>query len=286
MKSYNKAAIAVLVIMFLCSWLGSMTGILRLQVWDRKYALHKIRARPQNEAISDLDSSSSAEDLYQKYNFPVLLEETYESYLTIRYVSFISHVFGAFIWWNLYFIQLIPSIRRKYKKLHRWMGRLLLFTALCQVVSGVGLACGSNSSVIKLVSLALAAATIVCLYYTVIYAVRRDIQRHQYWSLRLVGYMQTIAAQRFWFGILFSSHYAGLTFLYPRLGEEGQHNEKEDLQSSSSGNTVILRMFDDSFILAMLSAVLITEWYLSVYIGMTHTNTRIEDHHSAQIKKE
>jgi len=175
-------------------------------------------------------------------------------------------VTGAIVWWNLYFLQLIPSVRRSYnKKLHRWLGRLLMVAALLQTISGVGLACTSHSAIIKIVSLVFAIAVTYCLAYAWYYAWRRDIPRHKYWVLRLVGYLQTIAAQRFWFLIVILLQASGNTFLYPAFNDD----DKEMI------NRTVMEMFDGSFVLAILTATYITEWYLSGSVGMLETPSSI-----------
>jgi hypothetical protein len=76
--------------------------------------------------------------------------------------------------------------------------------------------------------------------------------------MRLVGYMQTIALQRFYMVLLLSSHQCGFYFLYPSL----------DGASEDEVNDVILQIFDDSFVICFLTAILVTEWYLSAEEGM------------------
>ena len=113
----------------------------------------------------------------------------------------------------------------------------------------------------SLVSLWLAGATFYCIYCAWKNAIYRDIPKHKYWVLRLVGYMQTIAFQRFWLVALISSHQMGWYRLYPEL-IEGESTVEE-------ANQVVLEMFDDSFVLAILTAFLGTEWYLAGMQGMT-----------------
>ena len=81
-----------------------------------------------------------------------MVQQFFASYYTTRYVFFFPHIIGAIVWWNFYYFQLIPSIRRKYRKFNRILGRILLVCAVCQTVSGVGLASRGTSSTIKLIS--------------------------------------------------------------------------------------------------------------------------------------
>lgn len=232
--------VIILVLLQIIVYSITLKQLLKLHFWDSEYAL--------NEVQSILKDSN-------------YMSETYTSYLTTRYVFFLPHVMGAFIWWNLYFFQIIPSIRRKYKAFHRWLGRLLLLTATLQTWSGVGLAWYSPSSRIKLVSLATAVGTVYCVYFSAVYAIRRDIIRHKYWSTRLIGYMQIIAMQRLCMGILFAMQHTGwIKYLYTGL------------QSHEMNDNLLKEIFDDSFVLAFVSAVLGTELYLSKETGMMDTS--------------
>mmetsp|Transcript_12705 Transcript_12705/g.30806 ORF Transcript_12705/g.30806 Transcript_12705/m.30806 type:complete len:181 (-) Transcript_12705:141-683(-) len=133
-----------------------------------------------------------------------------------------------------------------------------MFCAVLQTASGVGLAFTTHSKIILLISIILAVAALFCIYHAWRYAINRDIRRHKYWAIRLVGYMHTIALQRFWFMVLLISHELGWYGMYPNL--EGA--------TVSDANQVILDMFDHSFVLCFLTAVLVTEWYLAGEEGM------------------
>lgn len=240
----TRFVIALQVLMFLSAWAFSLVNIFDLQVWKPVYALKRLQQQEPDEIF------------YHSQN----LRDTYESYLTVRYAVFLPHVLCAVLWWNLYFVQLLPSVRRRYKAFHRWLGRLLLLVVMMQVVSGLGMSYYSPSSIIKLVSLCLAVAAVYCVYHAAQYARAREIEKHRYWALRLVGYMQTISAQRFWLVVLIGTHQAGATYLYPAIDEN--ITPREVIES------IVARIFDDSFVLAMISAVLVTEWYLSIQKGM------------------
>lgn len=175
-----------------------------------------------------------------------------------RYIWYIPHVSAAIIWWNFYFLQLVPAVRHKYKWFHRWLGRLLLLVAVVQVCSGIGLGSTSSDSTIKAASLPFALAIAYCVYNALRYAVARDSKRHKYWVLRLVGYMQVIAAQRFWLVVLLTTHQCGCYFLYPSIKGLPQ----------SEIETIVMKMFSDSFVFALGTAIYITEWYLAGSIGM------------------
>ena len=181
------------------------------------------------------------------------------------YVVF-ADVIGAVLWWNLYFLQLIPKIRHwKQKSFHRVLGRFLLVVLLVQTISGVGLAATSHSNIIKLVSYVLAIATIFCICQAWRYAYFRDIPKHKHWVIRLVGYMQTISLQRFWLLVLIISHAFGWEGLYPQLDDDDATEEE--------WKELTKKMFDDSFVICILHAILSTEWYLATEQGMLDTPT-------------
>lgn len=221
----------------------SMFNIGYLQVWNRTFALATIKA------------SGPGAETYHSQEF---LEKTYISYLTKRYVFFFPHVIGAFVWWNLFFLQLLPSLREKYKKFHRWMGRILLLAVLSQVLSGVALAYNGYSIIIAWFSYILASATIICVYRTATTARAKDFHAHKYWALRLVGYLQAVSGQRFWTFVIFGCQYAGVFGNmkhppYPQLNEDSP---------PALVDIVVMRMFHDTFILAGVTAFIGTEWYL------------------------
>jgi len=102
------------------------------------------------------------------------------SYYTKRYMVFSPHIVGAIIWWNLYYFQLIPSIWQKYGKFHRILGRVLMVSAMCQMISGVGLAYMGNSLTVKIVSYLLAISVVYCVYYSWYFAaIEKDISKHK-----------------------------------------------------------------------------------------------------------
>lgn len=235
MEFRTRIVITLMAILQLCAWCFSLAGNIGIHFWDPKYALDRVRSMPS------FFHDSEAFEVVQ------------ESYLTWRYVWFFPHVIGAIVWWNLYFVQLIPSIRQKNKTFHRWMGRFLIIAAVSQVASGTALACTSHSPIIKTVSLPFGVAVAFCIFQAWKYARARDISRHQYWAMRLVGYLQVIAAQRFWLIFLIVTHECGWTFLYPSL----------DGASQAQIDSVLMGMFDGSFVLAGMTATYVTEWYLS-----------------------
>lgn len=238
----TRLVVAFLAMLYMLSWTMSLANLFGIHFWDAKYARHRIE-----EAPHDFYNTTTFGEIGSSYYSPP------------RYVWFLPHVLGAVVWWNLYFLQLVPKIRRAFGyKLHRILGRCLLAAALLQTISGVGLALTSHSNVIKLISLVLALAVLYSIIKAWEHAVRREIAFYKFWVLRMVGYLQTIALQRFWLLLLISSHEMGWYGLYPDMS----------LITQQQANVVVLSMFDDSFILAILTAFVGTEWYLSGLQGM------------------
>lgn len=250
MKARTRFVVACMAFLFVISWSMSLGRLLGIHFWDEKYALD--RMHQQNNNDEQLHNATAMNDVVASYYSPR------------RHLYFVPHVFGALFWWNLYWIQLVPSIRHAYKKLHRILGRCLMVVAVVQTASGVALACTSHSNTIKLISLVLAMAVAFCIFNAYRYALHRDIPKHKYWICRLVGYMQAIALQRFHMLVLIVSHQCGWYGLYPDL--EGSSVEQ--------ANDVVLEIFDHSFILSTLTALLATEWYLAGEQGMLDAPVR------------
>ena len=135
-----------------------------------------------------------------------------------------------------------------------------MVTAILQGISGVGLAYTSGSSTIKIVSYMLNLSVLYCTWKAWMFAYCRGIPRHKYWSMRLVGYLQSIALQRFYMALLIVTHQFGWHGFYPDLKDA----------SVEVVNDVMTQIFDDTFVACLLTAILGTEWYLSNYLGMSH----------------
>jgi hypothetical protein len=256
MELRTKIAVTLLVILQLCAWLFSLAGNFGIHFWNRSYALECVRNQPPIP-----------------FHNSTAFRAVQESYFTWRYVWLFPHIVGATLWWNLYYLQLLPSVRRQYSgALHRWLGRFLLVAASLQVASGAALACTSHSSMIKMVSLTFGTAVGYCIVQTWQYAVARDVKRHRHWALRLVGYLQVIAAQRLWLVLLVGTHQLGWTFLYPSLDGDDVTQELVD--------SVLMDMFDGSFVLAALTGTYVTEWYLAGlegYLDAPTASSSLED---------
>ncbi|KAL3939795.1 MAG: hypothetical protein SGBAC_005548 [Bacillariaceae sp.] len=242
MKTRDKVVVVWFSFLYVIIWLFSLANLFHVHFWDKRYAL----STWGEEGIPEgLDKGFSK--IGQSY------------FSTLRYIWFLPHVLGAIFWWNLYFLQLVPKIRHKYKKFHRMLGRFLLVILLLQNITGFGLASTSHSNIITMVSYILNVASVFCIVQAWKYAYYRDIPQHKYWVLRLVGYMQSISLQRFFLVFLIVTHSMGWDGLYPQLDSS--------TASSEEWIHLVKGMFDDSFVLAILFAILSTEWYLAAEEG-------------------
>ncbi|KAL3929992.1 MAG: hypothetical protein SGBAC_011964 [Bacillariaceae sp.] len=242
MKCRDRFVAIWFFLLYVITWAFSLAGLFGNQFWDQKYNMKRVEEPKEGYELGFNSITKSY-------------------FIDMRYVWFLPHVLGAIFWWNLYFLQLIPKVRHyNNKKFHRMLGRFLLVLLLAQNITGFALAATSHSNIIKLVSYVLCIATIICIVQAWRYAYWRNIPKHKYWAIRLVGYMHTISLQRFWLGILIMSHAFGWEGLYPGLDDDS--TDEEWIITTE-------KMFDDSFILCILTAILTTEWYLAAEGGMT-----------------
>ncbi|CAE7345093.1 unnamed protein product [Symbiodinium microadriaticum] len=109
---------------------------------------------------------------------------------------FAPHVFSSIVWWNFAWIQLIKWIRAKHIWLHRLNGRIQVTAMMGQIITGIGLASGSPTHGVKMLSIAYGLAMAYVLANTIYYVRVKDIVRHKYWATKLFGYSQAIALQR------------------------------------------------------------------------------------------
>ena len=242
MKTRDKVVVVWFSLLYVVIWAFSLANLFHVHFWDKRYALSMIQT-----SVSEGGMDKGFGQIGKTY------------YSSLRYIWFLPHVLGAIFWWNLYFLQLIPAVRHwKGKKLHRILGRFLMVVLLAQNLTGFFLASTSHSNIITMVSYVLNVAAIFCIFQAWRYAYWRDIPQHKYWVLRLVGYMHTISLQRFFLVLLIISHSMGWEGFYPQLDETASDEEWISL---------VKEMFDDSFVLCILFAILSTEWYLACEEG-------------------
>jgi len=230
------------VFLLLVAWAMALGRLIQSKFWDRQHNIDQL-----NERLSDPDAHK-----LEKHAIKAL---SMSYYFAKRYVWFFPHVVGSIVWWSLYFLQLIPSVRQKHRRFHRILGRILIVCAFSQAISGAGLARTGKSSTVKVTSYLLAVAVTYCAFNAWYFAaVARDIPRHKYWSMRLVGYLQTIALQRVFHILLMLCNIFGWMGLYPVPYDE---DDTETFQ----------KIFDDSFSCCFITAMMLTEWYLAGYYG-------------------
>ncbi|KAL3939796.1 MAG: hypothetical protein SGBAC_005549 [Bacillariaceae sp.] len=241
MNTRDKVVVVWFSFLYVIIWLFSLANLFHVHFWDKRYALHMVE--------------QPAEGLNKGFN-----KESQTYYSSLRYIWMLPHILGAIFWWNLYFLQLIPKIRHNYKKFHRMLGRFLMMILLVQNVTGFALASTSTSNIIKLGCYMFNMASVFCIVQAWKYAYFRDIPQHKHWVLRLVGYMNVLALQRFFLAFLIITHSMGWDGLYPQLDSSSTASDAEWIQLTKG-------MFDDAFVLSILFGVFSTEWYLATEEG-------------------
>jgi hypothetical protein len=102
-------------------------------------------------------------------------------------IVFAAHVLLASVVTLAGLMQLIPVLRRKWPKLHRWTGRTFMVIALFMALSGVWLAVvrGTYLSVISAVAI-LINAVLILIFAGLAWrhAVKRRFAQHQRWAMR------------------------------------------------------------------------------------------------------
>lgn len=103
-------------------------------------------------------------------------------------LMFALHVLLAAVMTLAGLIQLVPVLRRKFPKLHRWSGRTFLVLACFLALGGLWLTWGRDTylSLVSAVSVSLNAVLIlVCAACTLRFALARRFADHQRWAMRL-----------------------------------------------------------------------------------------------------
>lgn len=231
------------VVFFVLAWSMAMGRLIADRFWNKKLNQETLQGMIEDDAIPKA--------------FRYLIEYFSVSKFQERYIVYFPHIIGASIWWGFYFLQLIPSIRQKYKRFHRILGRLLMVAVLCQIISGIGLAYLGKSSTFAIISYLMAISIGWCVYNAWYYAYNRDIPRHKYWALRMVGYLQSTPFGLVVTALLFLTYYMDWLGLYPPFDPDD--------------GTTLVKVVEDGQILAFAGAVLVTEWYLAGYYGWSET---------------
>nr|WP_295108672.1 DUF2306 domain-containing protein [uncultured Caulobacter sp.] len=102
-------------------------------------------------------------------------------------VVFAAHVLLASVVTLCGLMQLIPALRRKWPRLHRWSGRTFMVIAIFMALSGVWLTVvrGTYLSVISAVAILINAALILAFVGLAWrHAVKRRFEQHRRWAMR------------------------------------------------------------------------------------------------------
>jgi uncharacterized membrane protein len=98
----------------------------------------------------------------------------------------LTHRVGGGLYMLIGTTQVIPSFRRRYLKLHRWLGRLFLLLTMTGGLSGVvlGLTVPYSGLSERIAVLTFGALIVYTGYRAYIHARRREITKHREWVLR------------------------------------------------------------------------------------------------------
>jgi hypothetical protein len=102
-------------------------------------------------------------------------------------VVFAAHVLLAAVVTLGGLMQLVPGLRRKWPRLHRWTGRTFLLMAMVMALSGVWLAVvrGTHLSIVSAIAILLNALLILVFAGLAWrHAVKRRFDRHRVWAMR------------------------------------------------------------------------------------------------------
>lgn len=107
---------------------------------------------------------------------------------TLGNLGFISHIALAFIITSLGIAQLIPALRKRAPRAHRWCGRLFVVAAVFAAIGGLALVWlrGTQSGLSEAIGISLNAVLILA-FAAVAWraALKRDFANHQVWAFRL-----------------------------------------------------------------------------------------------------
>ena len=97
---------------------------------------------------------------------------------------FVHLLFGALITFGG-LLQLIPKIRMKYPRFHRWNGRLYMLSAVVMSIGGFYVAWGRGEIGSGYATSINGVVILVCAYFATRFAMARNFARHQPWAIRL-----------------------------------------------------------------------------------------------------
>lgn len=97
---------------------------------------------------------------------------------------FVHLFFGALITFGG-LLQLIPKIRAKFPRFHRWNGRLYMLAALVMSVGGLYIAWGRGEAGSGYATSINGIVILFCAFFATRFARSRDFPRHRTWAVRL-----------------------------------------------------------------------------------------------------
>jgi len=234
-------AVFLIIVCFCMAWLISMGPNLFLMHFpDRGYGQHL------------LDNANALGPLGDTFDV-----DEQVSYWGPRWMWFAPHVFSSIVWWNFSWIQLIKYIRVNHIWLHRWNGRIQVTAMMGQIITGIGLATGSPTPEIFMLSTGFGLTMAYVLAQTIYYVLKKDIVRHKYWATKLFGYSQAIALQRCYY----------VSFLVSTLLGDSPFWSITKSSSMKHRNADARDMFDNSFAMCIFTAIVLTEWYQAADIN-------------------
>lgn len=124
---------------------------------------------------------------YQAWNDKALIDG-YKPGDDVGNFMFAAHVLLAAVMTFGGLMQLIPSIRNRYRALHRWNGRVFLALACFMAIGGLWLAWirGTHLSIVSGLTVSFNGVLILAFAVpTIFYAMRRKIFQHQRWAMRI-----------------------------------------------------------------------------------------------------
>jgi hypothetical protein len=125
-----------------------------------------------------------------------------------------SHVLSGLVLAVLIPIQLSARVRHRYPRVHRWLGRFLLFIGLLVGVSAYGMMLTPVGGRLETSATGLYGTAFLAALLTAWWHIRHgDVTRHREWMLRAIGIVLGIATTRPVMGIFFAT--STLTSLTP-----------------------------------------------------------------------
>jgi hypothetical protein len=166
----------------------------------------------REKQVSIIDEGSS--------HFPPKLLTKYEGETLVAY----THIFPAALWIMAIPLQFHPSIRRKYRKTHRLIGRIFVYLSFLIMIGFViilyrGLSYenylegkepfripGTSLRIVDAALCMLAARFLYCVIVAVNFAKANEFQQHQYWMIRHCSLGMWVVVQRF-LGVILTQLY-------------------------------------------------------------------------------